>query len=88
MLKSKKGMEAPTWVLIAALILLIFFIVYSTIGTKLFKKEAGVVDEQITRVSKGDSDGDGIPDIIDKCPSNKENIEGCEKEAGNAIQKI
>jgi flagellar basal body-associated protein FliL len=74
--KSKKGVEGPIWILIIAIILLIFLVVYSGITTKLLGKETKVVSGKIEDAEK-DSDNDGVPDIVDRCPGKNDIEEGC-----------
>ena len=75
MLKSKRGLEGPLWILIVAIALIIFLLIYSDIFTKLLGKEKKEVEQQI----EVDKDKDNVPNIIDKCPCITGEIsnEGC-----------
>lgn len=79
MQNSKKGAEGMLWVLVVAIALLVFLFIYSGVFTKLLGKQARSLECQIDLTGKGDTDGDGIPDITDRCPHDESNEEGCEK---------
>jgi len=64
--KNKKGLEGPLWILIIAIALIIFLIVYLGVFNKLFGKEAKTIGEQIKNTQ--DHDADGTPNFNDKCP--------------------
>ena len=75
---NKKAMDvSPMNLIVGAAILLIVLVVVIAMFSNLFSKQAGQVEQNIDLV--GDTDKDGIPNIIDKCPcicGDKDN-DGC-----------
>ena len=64
--KNKKGLEGPLWILIIAIALLVFLVIYLGVFTKLFGKETKTIGEQIKGTQ--DYDADGSPNFNDRCP--------------------
>ncbi len=72
-MNSKKGLEGPLWILIIAIALIVFLLIYLGVFGKLFGQGARDIGDRITIVGQGDADDDGILDAVDKCPDNPRN---------------
>lgn len=64
--KNKRGMEGPLWILVIAIAVLVFLVVYLGVFSELFGKEVQTVGEQIKGIQ--DYDADGSPNFNDRCP--------------------
>ena len=64
-IKGKKGLEGPFWVLIVAIALLLFLVIFTNVFKGLLGKEVKIVETQIGKT--GDSDSDGVADFVDDC---------------------
>ena len=70
-------MDQIWWILISVIILLSFALIYTGTLSKMWGKIGESIFNLIGKTNKGDSDGDGIPDAVDKCPNDPENKAGC-----------
>ena len=78
MLKNKKSIDLSLTLVVVAAMLLVTAVVILAITGGLFKKESNQAHSLI-----GDSDGDGILDMADKCPCTfgVNEFGGCESSA-------
>lgn len=69
---NKKSIELTMNTIVIAMIVLIVALVIIFMFNHYYGKETGIIKGQIEKLEKnqGDSDGDGILDIYDKCPNN------------------
>jgi len=68
---NKKAAIEMEKVVAAALVLLVLVVLIITFS-RLYGKETKTTESQIDKLSS-DCDGDGTPDLVDKCPYDEDN---------------
>ena len=71
----KKSEISGFRLIVGIVVLIIFALLFIQAWRLLFKKEVESTGGLIDVVSKGDSDKDGIPDVVDRCKCDASNPE-------------